>query len=77
MQHVAHVVAGRGQHVALGVDRSEARVRENTEFSTFASLTSAPSAPGAAIGSSRPLVVPQSSSRMMTSCETSTRRRVR
>ena len=49
----------------------------NTEFSTFASRTSVPSAPGAAIVNSRPFVVPQSSSRMMTSCETSTSRRVR
>ncbi len=56
---------------------SSARIREYTEFSTFSSRTSFPSAPGVAIVNSSPFVVPQSGSRMMTSCETSTRRRVR
>ena len=63
--------------VPLASTAAAASDRANTVFSTVASRTMTPLASGAAIGISRPRVVPQSSSRMMTSCDTSTRRRVR
>ena len=50
--------------------------RESTVADIDARLTASEKSL-AAMRSSSPLVVPQSSSRMMTSCETSTRRRVR
>ena len=78
MQHVSDVVSRLGDDLALGVDRVS---REAASVDRVLDVDVAHPAclrrPGVAIGMSRPLVVPQSSSRMMTSCETSTSRRVR
>ena len=77
-EHVADVVTGLGDDLALGVDRvlgEAAGVDRVLDVGVAHQLA-------VGILSSRsagrgPCVVPQSSSRMMTSCETSTRRRVR
>ena len=60
----------------LASTASSASCRAYDEVSACSSLTSTPSS-RVAIGIATPRSVPQSSSRMMTSCETSTRRRVR
>ena len=56
---------------------SSAVVRAYTLVSTCWSRTTVPSGNTSAIGILMPRSVPQSASRTMTSCETSTRRRVR
>ena len=56
---------------------SSASTRAYTLVSTWASLTSTPSGVRCATGMVTPRSVPQSSSRMITSWETSTSRRVR
>ena len=76
-QDVSDVGAGLGDDLALGVDRVGRQGAGVDGVLDRRVADQVPSASGAAIGMSRPRDVPQSSSRMMTSCETSTRRRVR
>ena len=75
-EHVTEVDVGRGQHLAVDLDVLGERACVDAGLDV---VVLAQHAVGAltAIGSFRPRSVPQSSSRMMTSCETSTRRRVR
>ena len=56
---------------------SVAALRAYAEVSAFSSLRTTPSSPRTPMTFGMPRSVPQSSSRMITSCETSTRRRVR
>ena len=75
---VAGVVSGGGDDLALGVERVLGEACARTPSSRRSRRGPARRRrPSPRSRSSRPLVVPQSSSRMMTSCETSTRRRVR